>query len=326
MLAGSVANAISDLIDDPSSILVTLGAALPAISVFFINYSLNVLLVEIPADMLRAVPLAIIQFYRYVFNEKALTPRQIVEGPLAKEPLDYGRELPNILYFVALAITYWAIAPILVGVLAFVFLFYAISWKYKMLYVNVPEYESGGMYWYGLYKYTMYALVASTLTMIGYMGLKEGAAQSSGLLPLLYVIYRAWDYTEECYKDISLHFAYSTAVEEDFSNIPTANERVPILESFNADYFKQPYYSAPQVAKLQAYRIDNTPLWTQKGTFSSVYYTDTPQYVVENSGVDGISAAGYGSFSDDSAVSVGHMTPDEELTAPLTGGIISSTA
>ena len=55
-----------------------------------------------------------------------------------------------------------------------------------------------------------------------------------------------------------------------------------------------------------------------------MYYADSPQYAVENGGVDGLSSSGYGSFSDDPSVNVGLMTPDEELTAPLTGGIISS--
>lgn len=323
MLAGSVATAISDVIDDPSSILTTLGYALPSISVFFINYSLNALFVEIPVDMLRIAPLAIIQLYSFIFDEKALTVRQVLEGPLADEPLDYGRDLPTLMYFLVLCITYWTIAPILVGILALIFLYSTISWKYKMLYVYAAQYEAGGMYWYGLYKYTMYALVASTLTMIGYMGLKEGAAQSAGLFPLLYVIYRAWGYTEDSYKDISLHLAYSTAVDADSSRLSLSRKPDPLRQEFHADYYKQPAYSAPETAKLQAYRINRIPLFTKNGQFSSVYNKSIPQASDEeldtNEESKLLGASSSTGYNNKMYRGGGRSTADGDLMKPLTG-------
>ena len=271
MLAGSVATAISDLIDDPSSILSTLGASLPAISVFFINYSLNVLFVNIPLNMLRAGPLGILQIYRYFFDEKALTRRQIIEGPLAKESLDYGTELPNILYYMALVVIYWTIAPILVGILSCVLFVSTITWKYKMMYVYVPEYESGGLFWYRIYKFTMYSLVSSIVTMVGYFGLKEGIYQASGLIPLLYIVYRVWGYTEDCYKDISIHVAYSTAVDFDCRD---DSEIASKLNAFDPDYFRQPDLNSPKIATLEAYRINRIPLWTDDGNLATVYYSN----------------------------------------------------
>lgn len=276
MLAGSVATSISDLIDDPSSILSTLGAALPAISVFFINLSLNYLFLEIPLQMLRIVPLALIKFYYYAFDEKKLTRRLLVEGPLAKEAVEYGSELPHLLYLVCIVVTYWTIAPILTAILALVFVRHTIMWKYMLLYVYVPNYESGGVYWYGLYKYTMYALVASNLTMIAYMGLKEGPTQAALLLPLLYIIFRAWGYTEDRYKEVSLYFAFSTAVEADYPAAPGAETSKSAISTFHPDYYKQPWFSAPTVAHLQPYRIDGVPLWTKKGNFSREYYDEMP--------------------------------------------------
>lgn len=272
MLAGSIATAISDLIDDPESILTTLGTSLPSISVLLINYSLNVMFVQIPADMLRAPTIALFQGYKYLFAEKKLTRRQILEGPLEDEALDYGVALPKLLYLLVLAITYWVIAPILLGVISCTFLLSYLRWKYKMLYIYVPKYEAGGLIWYGMYKYTMYALVASTLTMIGYFGIKEGPAQGGLLLPLLYIIFRVWNFTEDCYKDTSTSFAYSHAVEADSSNGADIECATGLLGSFHADYYSQPFFYAPQVAQLQPYRIDGVSLWTNNGNFAPEYY------------------------------------------------------
>lgn len=285
MVAGSVATAIADLIDDPSSLLNTLGAALPAVSVLFINYALNVTLIQIPADMLRAPAIFLFIFYRRIFTEKKLTRRQLIEGPLAEEPVDYGVVIPKLLYLMVLVVTYWTIAPFLLGVLTFAFGGQYLRFKYKLLYIHVPKYESGGFFWYGLYKYTMYALVASTVTMIAYMGIKEGPAQGALLFPLLYVVYRAWNYTEKCYKDSSMFVAYSSAVEADCSKYATSDASQALLQTFHADYYKQPYFSAPQVAHLQPYRVDGSSLFTVNGNLASVYYHEIPHQDVEDTNV-----------------------------------------
>ena len=274
MVAGSVATGIVDVIDDPESIMATLGTALPAISVLFINYTVNAVLIQIPADMLRLYPLILLEVYRYVFNEKALTRRQVVEGPLEEEPRNYGVNLPKLLYLMVLTVTYWTIAPILTAVLTVAFAFTFLTWKYKMMYVYVARYEAGGLFWYGLYKYTMYALVASNVSMIIYLSIKEGPIQAGLLIPLLYVVFKAWRYTEYCFKDSSMYVAYSNAVEADCSEYGTPESKEKLLSSFQSDYYKQPYYSAPQIARLQPYRIDGLPLWTTSGNLAPEYYLE----------------------------------------------------
>lgn len=274
IVAGSFASAISDLIDDPSSAMTTLGSSLPAISVLFINYALNVTLIQIPADMIRLPVMFLFLFYKDVLKEKSLTRRQLVNGPLEDEHLDYGVVLPQLMYLMVLTINYWTISPILIGVLVFTFCGQYLRFKYKLLYIYVPRYESGGYFWYGLYKYTMYALVASTVTMIAYMGIKEGPTQAALLLPLLYVIFKAWKFAEFHHKDVSMFVAYSSAVEADCKTYASPDAATKLYESFHADYYKQPYFSAAQIAVVQPYRIDGTPLFTNNGNLDSVYYKE----------------------------------------------------
>ena len=120
----------------------------------------------------------------------------------------------------------------------------------------------------------MYGIIASNLTMIGYMGIKEGPTQAAFLAPILYVIYRAWNYTESCYKDFSMYFAYSNAVEIDTKH--TVESTDVLVTTFSPDYYKQPWFYAPQVVALQPYRVDGEPLFTRKGSLAEVYYKEIP--------------------------------------------------
>lgn len=313
MVAGSIANAIADLIDDPSSMLNTLGTALPAISVLFINYGLNVVFIQIPADMLRTPVMLLFLFYKGVMKEEKLTRRQLVEGPLEDEPMAYGVVLPKILYLLVLVITYWSIAPFLSCILAFAFYGQYLRFKYKLLFVNVAKYESGGFFWYGLYKYTMYALVASNVTMIAYFGIKEGPTQAALLLPLLYVILKVWAYTESCYKDMSMFVAYSSAVEADCNKYASPEAAEQLKKSFREDYYKQPYFSAPQVVHLQPYRIDGTPLFTYSGNLDPVYYKE-----VHQEGTTGVTISSNLMAGSSSSASVGYRPPDvSAIRSPL---------
>jgi hypothetical protein len=50
--------------------------------------------------------------YKKIFGEKALTRRTLAEGPLSRSSINYGVELPSILYSAFVVFVYWTIAPI----------------------------------------------------------------------------------------------------------------------------------------------------------------------------------------------------------------------
>jgi hypothetical protein len=144
LLAGSIFGALAEAIKNPASIITLVGKSLPGVSVFFLNYVITSLLSGVPLMMLRIVPLIIYKLYRMIFGETKLTRRMLVEGPLADNAIDYGTTLPGVLYVLCIVLTYWVIAPILQAVGALFFGAAMIAWKYYLMYIVVPNYESGG--------------------------------------------------------------------------------------------------------------------------------------------------------------------------------------
>lgn len=283
MVTGSLFNALSGIINKPLSIVNILAASLPSVSVYFINFLITQLLSGVPMVIFRYIPYLIYWLYRSCFSERKLTRRMLLNGPLAAESVDYGCELPPYLFTLAIMTIYWTISPIVALVATLFFGASYLAAKYNYLFVIVPEYESGGVFWYGLYEYSMYALLTSSLTMIGYMGLKKGAAQTPLLIPLPFLIIFAWRYTESCFKRISMNCPLSEAADIDRDVWPdyNAEERDPlkkkkpvaeVLKSFSPNFCRQPNLTNPSVVQPYPYRIDGIPLINDKGLISEVYH------------------------------------------------------
>ncbi|CAM9090535.1 unnamed protein product, partial [Ectocarpus fasciculatus] len=215
LLAGSIFGALADALKKPTSIIFLLGESVPGVSIFFLNYIITVGFTGIPVLLLRPAPLIVYKLFRTVFKEKKLTRRALAEGPLAPFPLDYGIYLPPVIYVLAIILNYWVISPIVLVAGAIYFGGMLLAWKYLLLYVIVPEFESGGTFFYKLHRFCMICLMASTITGIGFMAIKQGASQTPLMIPLPFLILGAWNYTEKKFLRLSLNLPFSIAVNED---------------------------------------------------------------------------------------------------------------
>ena len=215
VLAGSLFGTLSEAIDNPGSIASILGSALPGVSVFFINFIITQLLSGVPSILFRYIPWLILKLYQCCFDEKSVTRRMLLEGPLAQVTVDYGVELPPLLNILFIMMIYGVMAPILLVVATLYFGATYVAWKYQYLFVIVPDNEGGGRFWYGIFDYSMVGLLVSTVTMVGYMGIKEGIAQAPLTLPLPVIVLVAWSYTDSKFKKLSQNLPYSSAVDVD---------------------------------------------------------------------------------------------------------------
>eukprot|EP01038_Epipyxis_sp_PR26KG_P015802 gene15802-21402_t len=280
LLSGSVLASLQQILKSPTSIVSLLGAAIPTVAVFFINFAIVATFSGIPIFMLRIGPMVVYKLYRTscIFNPNKLTRRALVEGPLSPCSINYGTTLPSVLYIMCLSMLYWVIAPIFAGVATFYFGFSYIAWKYQYLYVVVRDYESGGRFWYGLYGKTMAGLMVATITMIGYLALKLASAQTVLLVPLPFIIIGVWRHTEKKFKIISLNFPYSSAVDLD-SNGGKDPETGKKLDAFKSDYLRQDAMNQPDKAKPFPHRVKNIPLLDEHGQLNDVYTSDLMEEV-----------------------------------------------
>lgn len=140
--------------------------------------------------------------------------------------------------------------------------------KHQYLFIYVPSFETGGRFWYGLYGFTMKGLLVSSITMIGYIAVKEGVKQAPFIIPIPFIIIYNWRKTETKYERVSKDLAYSRAVQGDM-DIASHNEAVA---TFTPTLYTQPALLATGKILPSPYRIGGLPLFDQNGELQEAYY------------------------------------------------------
>ena len=222
LFAGSIWDSLAEAIENPKAILSLISAALPKVSIFFINYIITIWLSGVPYKMIRRFCAIQYLYYRSCTSTRALTRRMLkcAEGPFGETRVNYGTELSDILYVLCVVMLYWVIAPIVLILATGLFWSWYFTWKYQYVFVITRTHESGGLFWYKIYRYSMLGLMAGTITFMAYMGIKEGISQGPLLMPLPIIIYVSWRYTEKCFRNQSKNLAFGMALrqEKDWHN------------------------------------------------------------------------------------------------------------
>ncbi|KAH6830386.1 hypothetical protein C2S53_007552 [Perilla frutescens var. hirtella] len=96
----------------------------------------------------------------------------------------YHKEIPRILFFSLLGITYFFLAPL---ILPFVLIYYCIGYiiyRNQLLNVYAPKFETGGKFWPVVHDATIVFLILMHVIAIGIFGLKKVPLASSLTIPL----------------------------------------------------------------------------------------------------------------------------------------------
>jgi len=219
LFAGSIWDSLSEAIENPKAIVSLISAALPKVSIFFINYIITIWLSGVPYKMIRRFCAVQYLYYRSCTSDQTLTRRMLKNpaGPFGETRVGYGTELSDVLYVLCVVMLYWVIAPIVLLLAAGLFWSWYFAWKYQYVFVITRTFESGGQFWYRLYRYSMLGLMAGTIVFMAFMGIKEGVSQGPLLVPLPIIIYMSWRYTERRFKDQSKNLAFASAVKQERS-------------------------------------------------------------------------------------------------------------
>ncbi|KAI9086201.1 hypothetical protein K1719_031655 [Acacia pycnantha] len=103
-------------------------------------------------------------------------------------------EIPRILFFVLLGITYFLLAPLILPFLLVYFCLGYIIYRNQLLNVYVPKYDTGGEFWAKVHNCTIFSLVLMHIIAIGIFGLKKLPLASGFTLPLPFLTLLFNDY------------------------------------------------------------------------------------------------------------------------------------
>lgn len=164
-IAGTFANQIEQLVDDPASIVDVLGTAAPQTAIFFLTYLLLEGLLVTPLAILRIVPLVI-----FWVKSKMASTQRARDRLWQDQMFVFGTVLPDDMIAVLLGLTFCIICPLIAPAAMIYFATGYLVKKHDLVYVFKQPYESGGLAWRRCFNQIICGLIIAQIVMIGLLG------------------------------------------------------------------------------------------------------------------------------------------------------------
>ncbi|KAF5939849.1 hypothetical protein HYC85_021016 [Camellia sinensis] len=253
VLSGSVLNQISVLLE-PKNIPATLAVTVPAQASFFIAYVVTSGWTSISTELFRLIP-----FIWSLMRKPCLkSPDDEFEVP----GLPYHKDIPRLLFFGLLGITYFFLAPLILPFLLIYFCLAYIIYRNQLINVYEPKYETAGQFWPTVHNSMIFSLLLMHAIALGIFTLKKVSLASTLLvpLPILTLLFNAY-----CRKRfLPIFVAYSTeallnkdredhndpTMAEFFNQMATAYQDpalLPIQFSTNSDSHSAPLLASAEI-------------------------------------------------------------------------------
>lgn len=181
---------------------------------YFVALLVTKIMAGLPMIFLRFGALSRMLFLRCMSSEPKLTQREL-DSVYRLENVQYGWEIPTQLLVVVIVFTYAVICPAILPVGLIYFIGALIVYKKQVLYVYSPVYESGGRFFPLAVQRTLFGLVCSQITLMGYLMTRGCRYQPIFLAPLPMMTIWAMGYFHRNYAEPSKRLSLERAREYD---------------------------------------------------------------------------------------------------------------
>ncbi|XP_050228945.1 CSC1-like protein HYP1 [Mercurialis annua] len=161
---------------EPKNIPEVLAKAVPSQASFFISYVVTSGWTSLSSELFRLIPLL------GSFSCRLWAKKDDEEFEVPS--LSYSSEIPTVLFFGLLGITYFFLAPLILPFLVVYFFLGYIIFRNQLLNVYAPKYETSGKFWPIVHHSTIFSLILMHVIAIGTFGLKKVPLASSLTVPL----------------------------------------------------------------------------------------------------------------------------------------------
>ncbi|KAK2375322.1 CSC1 protein HYP1 [Trifolium repens] len=246
--SGSIISMLSVVLD-PKVIPGKLAIVVPAQASFFITYVVTSGWTSVSSELFRIFPY-ILNLITRLFK----SPDDEFEFPY----MPYHKDIPRVLFFGLLGITYFFLAPLILPfVLAYFCLAYII-YKNQFMNVYAPRYETAGKFWPTVHNSMIFSLVLMHIIAVGIFALKKLSLASTMTLPLPVLTLLFNEYCRKRFLPVFVGYSAETLIKKDREdqNDPTMTEfynnlvdvykdpaLVPIQYSSNTNSLSSPLLS-----------------------------------------------------------------------------------
>ncbi|XP_030954339.1 CSC1-like protein HYP1 [Quercus lobata] len=218
VLSGTALYQVSVFLE-PQKIPSVLAEAVPAQASFFIAYVVTSGWTSLSSsELFRSIPL-LCNFFKRVFSGKDDDEFEVPSIP-------YHRDIPKIIFFGLLGITYFFLSPLILPFLLVYYCMGYIIYRNQLLNVYAPKYEAGGRFWPIVHDSTIFSLVLMHIIAIGIFGLKKLPLASSLIIPLPILTLLFHEYCQKRFLPIFKAYPNECLVKKDKEDLndPTITE------------------------------------------------------------------------------------------------------
>ncbi|KAI9492266.1 hypothetical protein BDB00DRAFT_910483, partial [Zychaea mexicana] len=215
-IASTISKTVEQLINHPAEIANVLGTTLPAVSPFFINYTLLQGMLLMPLSLLMFGSL-IIRGYTHLFCCK--TPRDHATNR-APWSFNYGTGYPPPLLIFIIVLEYSTISPIILLFGTIYFCITYVVYKYQFLYVYFRPYDAIGSAWTMVFPRVIVGMLLFQITMAGLFVLKKYITLAILCIPLMIMTILFKLTMDAAFQKNSRNLPMAT-LREDMNTLPT---------------------------------------------------------------------------------------------------------
>ncbi|XP_031491704.1 CSC1-like protein HYP1 [Nymphaea colorata] len=230
VLSGSVASQLN-VFSDPKNIPMRLAVAVPAQASFFISYVVTSGWTSLSLELTRVVPLLC------DFAKRHCCCCGTVDDVFVAPSIPYHRDIPKILFFGLLGITYFFLAPLIVPFLLCYYCLGYIIYRNQLLNVYMPKFETAGKFWPVVHNCLIFSLVLMQAIAVGIFALKKLALASSLTIPLPILTLIFNEYCRKRFLPIFNTYSAESLIKKDrkVQNDPSLDEFLDKLVSSYRD-------------------------------------------------------------------------------------------
>ncbi|KAL5739116.1 hypothetical protein ACOSQ2_028296 [Xanthoceras sorbifolium] len=217
VLSGTALYQVSVFLE-PKSIPKVLAQGVPGQASFFIAYVVTSGWTSLSSELLRLMPL--LSSYCSWLCSKIIEEFEVPSFP-------YHSEIPRILFFGLLGVTYFFLAPLILPFLLVYYCMGYIIYRNQLLNVYAPKFETGGRFWPIVHNSMIFSLILMHIIAIGIFGLKQLPLASSLTVPLPVLTFIFNEYCRKRFLPIFKEYPTECLVKKD-----RADQNDPMMAEF----------------------------------------------------------------------------------------------
>ncbi|KAI3784866.1 hypothetical protein L1987_43973 [Smallanthus sonchifolius] len=233
-LSGSVLYRVNIFLE-PKEIPNILAVAVPGQATFFITYVVTSGWTSTASELLRSMAL-VSNFMRRIFFTKA---DEKFEAP----SFPYSSEIPSILLFGLLGITYFFLSPLILPFLLVYYCLAYIIYSHQLLNVYSPKFETGGTFWPIVHNSTIFSLILMHMISVGIFGLKKLPLASSLTVPLPIITLLFNSYCRKRFLPVFKGYPAECMIKKDRSDEAMSDFHEKLVTAYQDPFLKPIHFS-----------------------------------------------------------------------------------